>query len=102
MTAATEADEAVYVRPDLLAPVVLRFVESSALSGCTTVEQHPNGWTRVAPRWPVAGWSTGEKLLWRLLTSLVGGDLHEAFDRLDAPSLRAVCDVLAFMREQVA
>jgi hypothetical protein len=101
ITTATPATE-LFVRPDLFAPPILRFVADSALAGCTTVETHPNGWARIAPRWPVAGFSSGEQVLWRLLGSLIEGDLHAAFDRLSTVNLRALCEVVDFMKEQVA
>lgn len=100
MTTAT--DEAVTIRPDLLAPALLRFVRDSCLSNCTKTEQHPNGWAVVSPLWPPAGFSTGEKIAWGILGALVSGDLHDAFDRFDTGSLRALAAVFAFMGEAVA
>ena len=68
---------------------LVAFVAASALAGCTTVV--PDGHAAsVTARWPVAGFSRGEQLLWRLLDSLATGDLADAFDRLDAHSLAAL------------
>lgn len=100
MTTATGTAD-IFIRPDALHPGILRFIQTSALADLTTVEQHPNGWARVAPNFPVAAWSDGEQTLWGILGSLVEGDLHRAFDRLDGRNLTALCALFADWRGAV-
>ena len=81
---------------------LLAFVADTALSACTSIAPSGYGTDTVTALWPVEGWSTGERTLWRILRSLTEGDLFRAFDRCDVRNVEALCDVFAAMRAEVA
>src|SRR5512139_1643904 len=68
------------------------FVESTALADCTTVAGDDLS-LDITPRWPVEGWSSGEKHLWAFLHLMTSGELAHhlaAVDDRNATAMRVL------------
>jgi hypothetical protein len=94
--------DTVLIRPDRMQAPIVRFVESSALAYCTVVETKADDTVAVNPSWPVEGFSSGERVAWSLLESLVDGDLRLAFDKLDPKNVGALMAALESLYALVA
>lgn len=88
-----------YIPADRLQQAILDFAQASALRFCTTVTSRGDDTVAVTASWPVEGFSTGERIAWDLLASMVDGTLRQAFERLDAENLRALADVLTELHD---
>lgn len=86
--------DTLYIPTDRLAGPILRFIEVSPLSGCTTIG-YDGGAQIVRTDRPVVLLSDGEKRLWALLKSLISGDLRALIDGADGITTAALSDLFA-------
>lgn len=81
---------------------IVQFVESSALAHCTTFDSNwSDGAVTVSTSWDVEGFSSGERIAWSTLASLINGDLRTFLDRLDADNIGALIACLAMVRAEL-
>jgi hypothetical protein len=67
---------------------LIEFARHSALRYCTSFALNSDGTLEVVADRPIGTFSSSEAVLWRLLVSMVSGDLAAAFDRCDDLNLR--------------
>lgn len=86
--------EQITVPTDRLTQPILRLVESTALAGCCTAGWD-NGVNVVRADRLVASFSTGERNLWALLSSLCGGEMRTLLEHADSVTTAALSDMFA-------
>lgn len=86
----TSATQRVVLPPDDLQARLIAFVDTSALSYCTRVVTEHDGTATVTASWDAESFSSGEKVLWKLLQSATSGDLRDVAETVDAANAGAV------------
>lgn len=87
--------ETITIPTDRLQDGVLEFIGASPLAGCT--EYTTGDAVTIRPLWPVDGFSSGEQAAWRVLCSLIDGDLRRLVERSDAETVAALIGALTLI-----